>query len=249
MGELGEEGGEAWGEEDHRGSYSMHPDIESLIIEVFGDARAVMEILGRRRPRDIGEAEEEGKAKKSKPEVPEILEDDEETLIKIDQPERLFLRYRKRPVETSSAEIALEAAWLTAKLVSDIGPDLNLSPKDLAEKYKEAFGPRSEHYDPKTTTVEGDIEEKVGSILNMLLNQRLEVPFIFTHRAHVIAPPLSATLVWMVYELDQEWCRLRYLSLHLQKLLLAIPEPRPPLIDQLSSQLDHFRTGTITAIN
>lgn len=240
---MGEEIGE---EEGQRGNFAMHPEIENLIVEVFGDARAVMEILGRRRPREVGEAGDEQvikSAAKQQSDYLDVLEDDEETLTRIDQPERLFLRYRKRPVETSAEEIALESKWLTSKLVAELGPNLSLSPSDLLEKYNEILGPRCEHYDPTTTTVEMDFEDKIAVLLNMLLNQRLEVPFILTHRAHLIAPPLNPKLVWMVYEMDQEWCRLRHHSLHLKKLLSTLPEPRLPIIEQFPHQLDHFQTG------
>lgn len=248
-----EEGGESWVDEGSRGTFAVfHPEIQGLIEEVFGDCGAVMEILKGRRQRAPVEDIPKTKKQKTSPQTIEegvvygddiILGDDEGTLTRVDQPERLCLRYRKRPVETSEAEIALEAAWLTTRLVTELAPDINLNPQSLLAKYKEKLGPQNSDYDPATTTVEQDMEQKIILVLDMLLNQRLEVPFILIHREHLISPPLDAKLVWMVYEYDQEWCRLRPLSLHLQKLLAAIPEPHPPIVQQLAYQLEHFRVG------
>lgn len=230
----------------------MHAEIEHLITDVFGDAAVVMEILRGKRHREV-ETDETLKSKKLKSATPaeighdeneeSMLGDDEMTLTRIGQPERLYSRYRRRPVVTSETEIALEAKWLTARIVSELVPDLSLDPQDLLTKYKERLGAQSDHYDPATKTVEQDIEEKTILVLEMLLNERLEVPFILTHRAHLICPPLNDKIVWMIYEFDLEWWRLRHLSWHLQKLISSLPEPRPPALDQLFGQLENFRTG------
>lgn len=255
----------SWVEDSQLASGSLHPEIRTLIMDVFGDAGAVLEILRGRRVQQGGdmaeydnEASATTKAKKRKLASAHAQqagdggdggggaesEDDEERLTRVDQPERLYLRFRRRQGELmSDLEIKAEASWLTARMVAELGPDLNLNPMDLLAKYKERFKEQSDHYDPNTTTVEEDIEEKTVLVLEMLLNQGLEVPYILTHRNHLISPPLDRKLVWMIYDLDQEWHRVRHLSLHLQKLLATVPEPRSTFMNQFASQVDKFRTG------
>ncbi|EZG86954.1 hypothetical protein GNI_008880 [Gregarina niphandrodes] len=56
--------------------------------------------------------------------------------------------------------------------------------------------------------IEQDITEKAELCLRMLLNERYDVPYICQHCSHILMPPLTRDVVWMIYALDVVWWRL-----------------------------------------
>nr|CEL69631.1 TPA: transcription elongation factor SPT6 [Neospora caninum Liverpool] len=126
----------------------------------------------------------------------------DEHVRRVDDPERLFLRFQDRPKSTSQAALVLESGWITARLFREFGAQL--TEEELRKRYFDSFFEgcrlrRSPYH---------DVRQKVIVLLDWVLNERLEIVFILHHKLHLIAPPLTEEMVWRVYELDQQYCRL-----------------------------------------
>ncbi|EPR60774.1 transcription elongation factor SPT6 [Toxoplasma gondii GT1] len=133
----------------------------------------------------------------------EFLTSFDEHVRRVDDPERLFLRFIQRPKHTSKAALVLESGWITSRLFREFGAQLTT--EELRKRYFDSFFEgcrlrRSPYH---------DVRQKVILLLDWVLNERLEVVFILHHKLHLIAPPLTEEMVWRVYELDQQFCRLQ----------------------------------------
>lgn len=250
-----------WEEEEEEGvaTYGMQPEAAALIADIFGDIGTVMEILGRRKPREEDMMEDVVEAgERPTPTLPptvakkwaagarelaegEFLTDSDDVIRYADMPERLCTLLGPTPRVVPPEEIAAEAAWVTWKLMPDWGLEAALPPQALVQRYKAAFGDRSSYYDPATTPVSADVEEKVTLVLTWILNQHVEIPFIIAHRAHLVCPPLTERSLWVVEDLHREWARLHQASQHVLGLLDKLDDPnlaqyRPPVADFRADQ-------------
>ncbi|KEP61287.1 UNVERIFIED_CONTAM: transcription elongation factor SPT6 [Hammondia hammondi] len=143
----------------------------------------------------------------------EFLTSFDEHVRRVDDPERLFLRFIHRPKHTSKAALVLESRWITSRLFREFGAQLTT--EELRRRYFDSFFEgcrlrRSPYH---------DVRQKVILLLDWVLNERLEIVFILHHKLHLIAPPLTEEMVWRVYELDQQFCRLQAKKRRLLELI------------------------------
>ncbi|EAN30492.2 SH2 domain protein [Theileria parva strain Muguga] len=162
----------------------------------------------------------------------EYLTKEDEEIRQVDEPERLYIRYRNRPRRTDEREIQSEAQWMTRRLMQEF--NIDLSKDSVKRTYEKIFRGT---YTNNHNSVASDVTEKCELLLNWLLNERFEVPFILYHKRHLICPPLTDSIVWRVYQLDLEWVRLNTLSKQIQTKIGKIGH------ENLSSDILYYSTN------
>lgn len=75
-------------------------------------------------------------------------------------------------------------------------------------RFREIFKQSAEDFE----SLHEEMVNKVQMVLEFLLNERLEPSPINWHRGHLLFPPLTPETVWLIYELDVQWWRLRELK-------------------------------------
>ncbi|PHJ23013.1 transcription elongation factor [Cystoisospora suis] len=156
--------------------------------------------LPGKRPPGVGGWEEIGEPDEVKR---DYLTAFDEHVRRVDEPERLYIRYMHRPRVTTRASLVLESRWVTARLFREFGPQL--TERELQKRYFDAFF-KSCHL---RRSPQHDVRQKVLLLLHWLLNERLEVVFLLHHKLHLLAPPLTEEMIWRVYELDLQYVRLQ----------------------------------------
>ncbi|EKX73273.1 conserved hypothetical protein [Theileria equi strain WA] len=265
---------DSWFEEDETASRAFElSDVWATVAECFGEVDLVVQILKNERVVQAAEEavesdyeiEQEEQQQQPKPEEPtlenyadpdelarEYLTKEDDEIRAVDQPERLFIRYKDRPRSTDHREIQNEATWMTKRLLSEFSADLS---KDRIKKaYESVF---KDTFPTQEQPPFQDTKEKCEMVLNWLLNERWEVPFILYHKRHLVCPPLTDAIVWRIYQLDSEWVRLSSLSSEIQKNIELIGHEKLPsdvlyysinfdtiedLIDVSNHLLFHFHT-------
>ncbi|UKJ88703.2 mRNA transport factor [Theileria orientalis] len=147
----------------------------------------------------------------------EYLTKEDEEIRMVDEPERLYLRYKNRQRKLDEREIQNEAQWMTRRLINEF--NIDLSKEYLNKSYEQTF---EGTYTNKHTSVASDVSEKCEMLISWFLNEHWEVPFILYHKRHLVCPPLTDTIVWRVFQLDLEWARLNILSKQVQKTIEKI---------------------------
>ncbi|XP_955353.1 uncharacterized protein TA18820 [Theileria annulata] len=162
----------------------------------------------------------------------EYLTKEDEEIRKVDEPERLYIRYHNRQRKTDDREIQTEAQWVARRLMNEF--NIDLSKESVKRTYEKTF---QGTYTNNHTSVVSDVSEKCELLLNWLLNERWEVPFILYHKRHLICPPLTDSIIWRVYQLDLEWVRLNTLSKQIQSKIGKIGH------ENLSSDILYYSTN------
>ncbi|KAK1933025.1 hypothetical protein X943_001882 [Babesia divergens] len=200
-------------------------DIWATVAECFGDVDLVVQILKNERnmhPRedaamsdyDVEDVEPPAQAEATLESLAdpdelakEYMTKQDEEIREKDEPERLYIRYKNRPRRTEQRDIKEEAQWITRRLIADFPDDL--STERVNEMYEVMFRGT---FPVPVVEAEDDIREKCELVLDWLLNERWEVPFILHHKRHLICPPLTDDIVWRIYHLDAEWIKLKHMA-------------------------------------
>jgi transcriptional accessory protein Tex/SPT6 len=168
--------------------------------------------------------------------------DSDSELWQLDKPERHSQRYKLRKPHYTDEELKKEAAWISLQLVSNSPIHfVNHDPFALKEVYQRTFGAKSNYYNPETTSVIEDIEEKICLFLYFLLNENLEVPVIMLHHGHRLCPPLNEHLAWYIVEMDQQWSSLSKEAEFVSNLVGRIPKEDPD-INILTEKINNFQS-------
>lgn len=130
-----------------------------------------------------------------------FLTDEDKLIIEKDEPERLQLRFRNRPIPKDH-EIIDEVSWLVEKIMIKNG----ITSKDTV-----------------------NLKNKVYKVLHLLLFAGCEVMFIWTHRKHEVIMDrshedkheyeLKLSDLWYIYDLDLEWMHIHKLRTTISNLL------------------------------
>ncbi|UKK01093.2 mRNA transport factor [Theileria orientalis] len=147
----------------------------------------------------------------------EYLTKEDEVIRMVDEPERLYIRYKNRQRKLDEREIQNEAQWMARRLINEF--NIDLSKENVKKSYDQTF---EGTYTNKYTSVATDVAEKCEMLISWFLNEHWEVPFILYHKRHLVCPPLTDTIVWRVFQLDLEWARLNVLSKQVQKTIEKI---------------------------
>ncbi|BAM40956.1 mRNA transport factor [Theileria orientalis strain Shintoku] len=147
----------------------------------------------------------------------EYLTKEDEEIRNVDEPERLYIRYKNRNRKLDEREIQNEAQWMARRLLNEF--NIDLSKENVKKSYEQTF---EGTYTNKHTSVSSDVAEKCEMLITWFLNEHWEVPFILYHKRHLVCPPLTDTIVWRVFQLDLEWSRLNTLSKQVQKTIEKI---------------------------
>lgn len=172
----------------------------------------------------------------------EYLTDTDAAICRTDKPERHVVRYKNRPCSYSNETLKTEAGWIAWRVTTDMGLGGVVADEESLQKmYRDAFGPKSDYYNPQTTSVRQDIEETTVLFLHLLLNENLEVPTILLVHGHRLCPPITERLAWLIVDLDQEWSRLSHAASCMDLLLAQLPETDPDVV-YLRSRVEQFKT-------
>ncbi|XP_053992337.1 transcription elongation factor SPT6-like isoform X2 [Hylaeus volcanicus] len=167
--------------------------------------------------------------------------DSDSMLWQLDKPERHSHRYKLRKAHYTDDELKREAEWISLQLVSNSPIHfVNHDPFSLKKIYQSTFGAKSNYYDPETTSVIEDIEEKICLFLYFLLNEHLEVPVIMLHHGHRLCPPLNERFAWYIVEMDQQWSSLSKEAQFVSNLLARLPKEDPD-ISILTEKINNFK--------
>ncbi|KAH8582225.1 transcription elongation factor [Cryptosporidium sp. chipmunk genotype I] len=144
-----------------------------------------------------------------------------------DIPERLYLLYGSRwkslkERKISKEELQQEAVWISRKFL-----------QTYPELFKEELLRRSHNLEFKTSfpyVSSGGVIQVVSNavflVLDWILNERLDVPYISLHKMHLIQPPLNDFLLGKIVFLDSIYYKLKLSVENFQQRLLAIREKK-----------------------
>ncbi|CAD98338.1 transcription elongation factor, SPT6-like [Cryptosporidium parvum Iowa II] len=144
-----------------------------------------------------------------------------------DIPERLYLLYGSRwkslkERKISKQELQQEALWISRKFL-----------QTYPELFKEELLRRSHNLEFKTSfpyVSNGGVMQVVSNavflVLDWILNERLDVPYISLHKMHLIQPPLNDFLLGKIVFLDSIYYKLKLSIESFQQKLLSIREKK-----------------------
>ncbi|OII73440.1 uncharacterized protein cubi_02652 [Cryptosporidium ubiquitum] len=145
----------------------------------------------------------------------------------VDIPERLYLLYGTRwkslkERKIGKEELQQEAIWISRKFL-----------QTYPELFKEELLRRSHNLEFKTSfpyVSNGGVLQLVSnavfSVLDWLLNERLDIPYISLHKMHLIQPPLNDFLLGKIVFLDSIYYKLKLSIESFQQKLLAVREKK-----------------------
>ncbi|KAF7456899.1 mRNA transport factor [Cryptosporidium felis] len=157
----------------------------------------------------------------------QFLTDFDTEVKNTDIPERLYLLYgtrwkslKKRKIDRE--ELQQEALWISRKFLQ-IYPEL----------FKEDFLRRTHNIEFKNSfpfVSNGGVIQIVSNavflVLDWLLNERLDLPYISLHKMHLIRPPLNDFLLGKIVFLDSVYYKLKLSIEGFQRKLLNIREKK-----------------------
>ena len=148
--------------------------------------------------------------------VESFCTDRDDVIRKLDRPERFqdIMVGRTPPEEPERKD---EAEWMSNKLTDIIvGEKIAANPfMPSEERY------RLESSDNKTELQLG-LKEPIEAVLRFFQVERLEVPFIWTHRRDYLHPEIQRRHLWQIFSMDERWDRLYSMKKRLTEQLAAV---------------------------
>jgi len=133
-----------------------------------------------------------------------FLEDSDKVIIEKDEPERLQVRFKNRPMP-DNPELIEETNWLVEKIMIKNG----ITSKDTV-----------------------NLKSKVHKVLELLRLAGCEIMYIWTHKKHEVTSDrrmadkheyeLKLSDLWYIYDLDLEWMHIYKLRRNIQSLMTKL---------------------------
>ncbi|XP_057340460.1 transcription elongation factor SPT6-like [Microplitis mediator] len=140
-----------------------------------------------------------------------------------DVPERMQLRSTPiTPVPKGSSELDQEAEWIYKRAFTQ---------KNILRQVRDSSNGMATFGSvkgPKTV-------EKIKNALDLMRNQKFEVPFIAFYRKELVEPELNVNDLWKVYKFDAKWCEFRQRK---EKLLSLVENMRDFQLGELMKNPD-----------
>ncbi|KAH8741242.1 transcription elongation factor [Cryptosporidium ryanae] len=130
----------------------------------------------------------------------------------VDAPERLYLLYSERWKSLSGKkivkeELQIESNWITKKFLQTY-PEL--FKEDYIRRIHTLEFKSSFPYSYGGGSIFKIVSSAVLNVLDWILNERLDIPYISLHKFHLVHPPLNEFLIGKILYLDSVYCNLKF---------------------------------------